>query len=281
MPYQEIRFQKVRDLGKVMSDSFDFLKQEIRPLSRVILIYILPFVIVYAGAQVYFQRNVLVHFDISNPESIMANIGPFYLNLFVFIFFGLFIQSLLAGTYFTYIDAYIKQGKDQFVITDISSHFFQNSLLAFVSSLVFTFIVFLGAMFFIIPGIYFANSLSLMIFISVYSKKGIGFALSRSWNLVRIQWWNTLLINLLGLLIVYAIGVVFSLPATLMGVAGGIASAATDSPLDYPDWYWALTAVSSAVTSILLIIPLTFQVFQYFNLEERVKPKKEKEDDLI
>lgn len=281
MPYQEIRFQKVRDLGKVMSDSFDFLKQEIRPLSRVILIYILPFVIVYAGAQVYFQRNVLVHFDISNPESIMANIGPFYLNLFVFIFFGLFIQSLLAGTYFTYIDAYIKQGKDQFVITDISSHFFQNSLLAFVSSLVFTFITFLGAMFFIIPGIYFANSLSLMIFISVYSKKGIGFALSRSWNLVRIQWWNTLLINLLGLLIVYAIGVVFSLPATLMGVAGGIAAAATDSPLDYPDWYWALTAVSSAVTSILLIIPLTFQVFQYFNLEERVKPKKEKEDDLI
>lgn len=272
MVNNEIRFQKVRDLSRVMSDSFDFLKQEIRPLSRVILIYILPFVILYAGAQVYFQRNVLVHFDLGNPESIMNNIGPFYLNLSIFIFFGLFIQSLLAGTYFTFIEAYIKQGKDKFDISDISGHFFQNSLLAFMSSLVFTFIAFLGAMFFIVPGIYFANSLSLMIFIAVYHKKGIGFALSRSWSLVRTQWWNTFLINLLGLLIVYAIGVVFSLPATLMGVAGGIASAASDTPLDYPDWYWVLTAVSSAVTSILLIIPLTFQVFQYFNLEARNNP---------
>ncbi|HPE58436.1 MAG TPA: hypothetical protein PK904_18675 [Bacteroidales bacterium] len=275
MENKEIRFQKVRDLGQIMSDSFDFIKQEIRPLSRIILIYVLPFVILYAGAQVYFQRNVLVHFDLGDPESIMANIGPFYSNLFIFIFFGLFIQSLLAGTYFTYIDAYIKKGKDKFAITDISGHFFHNSLLAFASSVVFTFIAFLGAIFFIVPGIYFANSLSLMVFITVFSKKGIGHALSQSWSLVRTQWWNTFLINLIGLMIVYAVGVVFSMPATVMGVAGGITAAATDSALTYPDWYWVLTAISSAVTSILLIIPFTFQAFQYFNLEERVKPKKD------
>jgi len=274
MENKEIRFQKVRDLGQIMSDSFDFIKQEIRPLSRVILIYVLPFVILYAGAQVYFQRNVLVHFDLGDPESIMANIGPFYSNLFIFIFFGLFIQSLLAGTYFTYIEAYVKMGKDKFALTDISGHLFHNSLLAFVSSLVFTFVAFLGALFFIVPGIYFANSLSLMVFISVFNKKGIGQAFARSWGLVRLQWWNTFLLNLIGLLIVYAVGVVFSLPATVMGVAGGVA-AATDSPLTYPDWYWVLTAISSAVTSVLLIIPFTFQAFQYFNLEERVKPKKD------
>lgn len=275
MEQREIRFQKVRDLGQIMSDSFDFIKQEFRPLSRVILLYVLPFIILYAGAQVYFQRNVLVHFDLSNPDSIRSNIGPFYMNFFIFIFFGLFIQSLLAGTYFTYVEAYIKQGKSKFEIADISGHFFHNSLLAFTSSLVFTFIAFLGAMFFILPGIYFANSLSLMVFITVFHKRGIGHALSFSWRLVRTQWWNTFLINLLGLLIVYAVGLVFSLPATLMGVAGGIAAAASENPLTYPNWYWALIAISSAVTSVLLIIPLTFQVFQYFNLEERIKPKKE------
>jgi len=275
MENKEIRFQKVRDLSQVMSDSFDFIKQEIKPLSRVILIYVLPFVVLYAGAQIYFQRNVLAQFDISNPDSILANIGPFYLNLFVFVFFGLFIQSLLAGTYFTYIEAYIKQGKDQFTIADISGHFFYNSLLAFGSSLVFTFFAILGTMFCILPGVYFANSLSMMIFITVFHKNGIGNAFSDSWRLVKTQWWNTFLINLLGILIVYAIGLVFSIPAMIMGVAGGFAAAVGDSPLSYPNWYWALTAISSMVTSILMIIPFTFQAFQYFNLEERINPKKE------
>ena len=275
MENKEIRFQKIRDLSQVMSDSFDFIKQEIRPLSRVFLIYVLPFVILYAGAQIYFQRNVLSHFDISNPDSILANLGPFYLNLLVFIFFGVFIQSLLAGTYFTYIEAYIKRGKDKFGIADISGHFFHNSLLAFGSSLVFALLSFFGAMFCILPGIYFANSLSLMVFITVFRKNGIGNAFSDSWMLVKTQWWNTFLINLIGILIVYAIGVVFSIPAMVMGIAGGFAAAASDSPLNYPNWYWALSAISSVVTSIVMIIPFTFQAFQYFNLEERVNPKKD------
>lgn len=275
MEQKEIRFQKVRDLSQVMSDSFDFIKQEIRPLSRVILIYVLPFVILYAGAQVYFQRNVLSHFDISNPESIMANIGPFYLNLFVFLFFGVFIQSLLAGTYYTYIEAYIKYGKNGFALSDISGHFFSNSLLALGAAFVFVTASFIGALFCVAPGIYLANSLSLSMFIVVFQKNGISQALSRSWRLVKFQWWNTLAINILGILIVYAVSLVFSIPAMIVGVAGNFAAAATDSPLNYPNWYWVLTAISSAVTTILLIIPFTFQAFQYFNLEERENPTSE------
>ena len=130
MEQKDIWFRKQRDLGVVISDSFDFLKQEAKPITRMIGIYVLPFVILYAGVQVYFQRNVLSQFDLTNPESIMADIGPFYLNLFMFMFFGLFVQSLLVGTYYSYLEAYIKHGKGNFQLTDISSKFFSNSLLA-------------------------------------------------------------------------------------------------------------------------------------------------------
>ncbi|WP_372653789.1 hypothetical protein, partial [Draconibacterium sp.] len=111
MEQKDIRFRKQRDLGVVISDSFDFLKQEAKPIFRMIGIYVLPFIILYAGAQVYFQRNVLSQFDLANPESLMADIGPFYQNLFMFMFFGLFVQSLLMGTYYSYLEAYIKHGK--------------------------------------------------------------------------------------------------------------------------------------------------------------------------
>ena len=77
-------YEVITDLGAIITDSFDFLKHEIKPISRILLVYVVPFIILYAGAQIYMQRNVLSQFDLNNPESIMANIGPFYSNLFLF-----------------------------------------------------------------------------------------------------------------------------------------------------------------------------------------------------
>ena len=272
MEQKDIRFRKQRDLGVVISDSFDFLKQEAKPIFRMIGIYVLPFVILYAGTQVYFQRNVLSQFDLTNPESLMADIGPFYLNLFMFVFFGLFVQSLLVGTYYSYLEAYIKHGKGNFQLTDISSNFFANSLLALGANLIFVIIVFFGAMMCLLPGLYFANTFSLVVFILIFEKKGISDALSRSWKLVNSSWWNTLLINLVAIVVLYAVGIVLSIPSMIMGVSSSIFSTEITNPADYPNWYWVLNAISSVITTVLLVIPFTFQAFQYFNLAERNDP---------
>ncbi|WP_303917996.1 hypothetical protein [Draconibacterium sediminis] len=272
MEQKDIRFRKQRDLGVVISDSFDFLKQEAKPIFRMIGIYVLPFIILYAGAQVYFQRNVLSQFDLTNPESLMADIGPFYQNLFMFMFFGLFVQSLLMGTYYSYLEAYIKHGKGNFQLTDISSKFFSNSLLALGANFIFVIMVFFGAMMCIVPGLYFANTFSLLVFILIFEKKGISDALNRSWKLVNSSWWNTLLINLIAVVIVYAVGIVLSIPSMIMGVSSTIFSTEITNPADYPNWYWVLNAISSVITTVLLVIPFTFQAFQYFNLAERNDP---------
>ena len=271
MEQKDIRFRKQRDLGVVISDSFDFLKQEAKPIFRMIGIYVLPFVILYAGAQVYFQRNVLSQFDLTNQESLMADIGPFYLNLFMFMFFGLFVQSLLVGTYYSYLEAYIKHGRGNFQLADISSSFFSNSLLALGANFLFAVIIFFGVMMCIVPGIYFANTFSLMLFIFIFEKKGISDAMSRSWKLVNSGWWNTLLLNIIGIAIFYLVSMVLSIPTLIMGVTNVFSSEITN-PADYPNWYWVLSAVSSVITTIVFIVPFTFQAFQYFNLAERNDP---------
>lgn len=272
MEQREIRFRKQRELGVIISDSFEFLKQEAKPLLRMIGVYVLPFIILYAGAQVYFQRNVLSQFDLTNPESLMADIGPFYLNLFMFMFFGLFVQSLLVGTYYSYLEAYIKHGKGHFQLTDISTQFFSNSLLALGASFVFAVIVFFGAMMCIVPGLYFANTFSLAVFIFIFDKKGISDALSRSWKLVNTSWWNTLLLNIIGVAIFYAVGLVLSIPSMIMGVSSTLFSTEMTNPADYPNWFWVLSAISSVISTIVLVVPFTFQAFQYFNLAERNDP---------
>ncbi len=272
MQENNIRFRKKREVGEVINDSIAFLKQEHKPVSRILLVYVLPFVILYAAAQVYFQRNVMVNFDFTDPESMMGNIGPFYLNLFFFMLFSLFIQSLLAGTYYSYIEAYIKKGKGNFELSDITSHFFSNSLLALGAGFVYTVIVLMGVMLCILPGIFMANSLSLVVFIFIFEKRGINDSLMSSLRLVNSQWWNTLLINLIGLVLVYVAGIILSIPGMFAGGGGNLMAPAPEAPVEYPQWYWVLNGISSAVTTLLLIIPYTFQAFQYFNLKERLEP---------
>lgn len=272
MEQKDIQFQKKREIGVIISDSFEFLKLEMKPISKLILIYVLPFVVLYAAVQVYFQRTVLSTIDLTNQEALMENIGPFYMNLFTFMFFGLFIQSLLAGTFYSYIEAYIKKGRGNFELSDISSKFFANSLLAMGANLVFVIIMFFGILMCIVPGIYFANTFSLLLFIFIYEKKGLSDALSRSWKLVNTQWWNTFVLNLLALVMIWVVSMVMSIPSLVMGVSNNMFSPTEMNVADYPDWYWVATGISAAVSTLLLIIPFTFQAFQYFNLKETESP---------
>lgn len=271
MEKNEIRFDKKRELLEVIADSLAFLKQEFTPVSRLVIVYVLPFMLFYAGAQIYFQKNILSQFDFSNTEQMAANIGPVYRQIFLFLLFGIFIQSLLAGTYYSYLEAYFRKGRGKIEIPDISPHFFTHSLLALAAGLVFAAFSFLGSMFFVLPGIYLANTLSLVVFIAVLEKRGVNYALVKSWKLVNSQWWNTLAINIFGLLILFGVKILLSIPVMALDLPQEMAAGASTTSAEYPLWYWIITGASSVISSILLIVPYTFLAFQYFNLEERNK----------
>ena len=119
MADKEIQFRKRREIGDIFTDSLQFLKQEYRPLSKLIGIYVLPFILLYGFVQVFIQKNVISQFDFSNPETLVANIGPMYMNLLLFSLFGLFVQSLLAATYYSYVEVYIKKGRGNFDLSEI------------------------------------------------------------------------------------------------------------------------------------------------------------------
>ncbi|MEN8117531.1 MAG: hypothetical protein ABFS16_11155 [Bacteroidota bacterium] len=281
MEQKEIRFKEKRELGIIISDSFEFLKQEYKSVSKLVFIYVLPFVLLYAAVQVWFQRNILSGIDMSDQEILLANIGPFYMNLFVLMLFNLFVQSLLAGTFYSYVEAYINKGKDKFETPEITSRFFANSLLALGANLAFFIIVMFGIIFCIVPGIYLANTLSLVVIAFIYEKKGLSDALSRSWKLVTRQWWNTFILNILGFLMVYAIGLILSIPSMLFGFGNTVIGSPDTTTVEYPDWYWILTGITAVITTILLVIPFTFQAFQYFNLSEREKPTIQIDPDSV
>lgn len=269
---KEIQFRKKREIGDIITDSFEFIKHEYKPVLKLVLTYVLPFIILYGVVQVNFQMKFMGNVDLSDQESMMKNIGPIYLNVFLSSLFALFVQSLLAGTYFSYIEAYIKKGKGNFELSDITPHLFSNSLLALGASLVAFIIVLIGVVLCILPGLYFANTFSIVVIIIIFEKKGIGDAFTRSWNLVTKQWWNTFLLNLLGIVIIWLVSFVISIPSMITGVGSSIFSLKETGAIEQPDWHWVLMGISTIVSALFWIIPFTFMTFQYFNLDERTKP---------
>ena len=276
----EIQFRKKREIGDVFADSFLFLKQEIKPLSKLIALYVLPFVIIYAVFQVYMQKGFMSRIDVTNPEVIIANINPIYLNFLISSFFGLFVNSLLAGILYTYIDFYVKKGKGNFETHEVTESLFVNSLMVLGAMFALFVIVIFGIVLFIFPGIYFANTLSLALFIVLFERKGIGNALSRSLFLVNKQWWNTFLINLSGFLIIWVISVFITIPAMIAGFATTLTSVQQGGIIEYPQWYWFLVGASTVVSTILCVIIYTFIAFQYFNINEQTKPAQSSIEDF-
>ncbi len=120
MIQKEIEFRKKREMGDIFTDSFEFIRQEIKPISKLVAIYVLPFLILYGFVQIYLQKNVISKIDFTDTEALLENIGPVYLNVFIFALFGLFVQSLLIATYYSYIEVYIKKGKGNFDLSVFS-----------------------------------------------------------------------------------------------------------------------------------------------------------------
>jgi len=270
MTEKEIQFRKKREISDIFTDSFEFIKLEYKPISKLVTVYVLPFILLYGIVQVFLQKNVISKIDFTNTETLLANIGPVYLNVFLFALFGLFVQSLLIASYYSYIEVYIKKGKGNFDLSEITPQLFSNGLLAIGASLVVFITVIFGLVLCIFPGIYFANTFSIVFIILIFEKKGLGNALIRSALLVKSQWWNTFLINILGLIMIWVVSLIMSIPTMIAGLSVNIFKPDL-APVEFPDWYWILIGVSTVVSSILYIIPYTFLAFQYFNLDERTK----------
>lgn len=272
MSEKEIKFRKIRDTGEIISDTFQFLKLEYQTIFKLISGYVLPFIVLNALLQVHVQRNILSKIDIYDTEALMANFGPVYLNFFLATLFALFVQSLLIGAFYTYLEAYIKEGKNNFELSDITPQLFSNSLQALLANIVLFALFMFGVILCILPGIYLANTFSILVFTVLFEKNNISQSMQRTFKLVHVQWWNTLLINITGIALVYFAGVLLSLPSVLFENGSPDALPATETVnAGFSVSYWVWIGITSVITSLLWLVPYTFLAMQYFNLDEHSK----------
>lgn len=270
MEWKEIQFRKKRDFNQVLSDSFQFLKQEYKPITKLTLIYILPFLVLDSVANVYFQKDVVWRLDFSDNEKLITQLSPHYLRFFIVVLFEVFVQSLMIAVFYSYIEVYIKKGKGNFELKEVTQMLFSNGSLVITASLAFFVIVCFGLILCVVPGIFFANLLSLAFIILIIEKKGASDAFVRSANLVRFQWLNTFGVNLVGIIIIFAANWLINFIFDISGFGYDLL-AKENKPDNIPDWFLYVTGIKIVLGMLFYIIPYTFLAFHYFSLDEQSK----------
>jgi hypothetical protein len=271
---QPIEFPRKREVGNIVTVSFQFISSEIGSLLKYTMIYALPFIIILSALQLVLTSEIgAIQETIRNvePSEMLGQLAGIYKKYFLLLVFNIFVQSLFMAVIYSYIHAYLDRGKGNFTSSEITSAFFTNAYISLGTSLVVGFISIIGFILCIVPGILFLNSLSLAVFIAIYERKGIGYSLARSWNLVKLQWWGTLLLNLIGILISQGVAMVLSAPASLGHESKVIFEQGESLRQAASDWRVWVFLFSSVVGSLLSMISLVFLAFQYFNLKEREK----------
>lgn len=269
-----MNFAKRREPGEILTDTILFLKDEFKPIARLTAVYVLPFMILMAVVQVYLQIKLTEASEILNQlgqERLIAELGGLYGNMLLFILFNVFVQSLLAALLFTYVSCYIRAGAGNFSDADISAMLFHNSLRALAAGFSVAALSIIGLMLCILPGIILANSLSLAVFISVFENRQPGYSLVRSWMLVRRQWWVTLSLAIIGILFMWLVSIIFTLPIFVQNTLQSLQPLASDQTAGMPLWHMIVTGIAVVVSSFAAIVPMTMMSLQYFNLLEREK----------
>jgi len=194
-----IQLLKHRDFGLIFSDTFEFLKENWKPLLKGLLYIACPFFLV-GGMMMGFGMDALYNIDIRNPDSFedppvdLENIPIFIIGYFLLI--GLFvvgyIMSLLVVN--SYMRLYREGHTAESIQTaDIWNEGKQHFWKILGTSIVVMTMMMFGFILCFFPGIYIMVPLSLIFIMRIEeSELTLGESIQKCFELVRNHWWQSL-----------------------------------------------------------------------------------------
>ncbi len=264
----KIRFYKARPFGDRFSATFEFIGQNIKIIATSLMLVIGPFSIIIAILQgfmiKYIQSVVVDQFDIMSFTRMGRWGGILFLLLIL-------VNTLNVSVIYNIMLLYNKKFPEEEIrLTDVVNAIWKDILpLIFLGILSF-FIVGLGMILFVIPGIYLGVVLSLALPILFFERKGVLNAFDRCFKLVSDNWWSTF-----GLIIVSFIILTFIrfIVEYIVGLFSGLIINEEDGMealmgIKYPIFIMISTFIQMLLNSLGYLVLMVVLAFQYFNLVE-------------
>ncbi len=264
----KINFHEAREFGDLISATFQFIRQNFKPLGKALLFIAGPFVLLTG----LFTSTVIIKLmSNGNPTQITSisewinSMATYSLLNYVFLFIT---NTVMAGVVYEYLIFYEKFGLDGFTFNDLLDELKADSLHILGISFFTTLLIFAGMFLFFIPGIYLAIILSPAIFVLLYEQKNVFESFDRCRHLMSGYWWFTF-----GYLFILVI--IQSVLAILIGIPHSILTdtlmfnSSSGHLSNSSQIILMASSILTSVTNFLYTIPMIGIAFHYFNLVER------------
>ena len=283
-----IDFKQKRDLGAMLSDTFQFLNAEWKPFFGSILkISIIPILIAIC-AMVYSTMTSVSFlgdfYQVRDYDIVNLNFSDLILPISIAVISYLIALASITIAALSYIKSYTAH--KGFVNYQEIQNLTKEKFWPYVGLFIIVgIIVFFGMLFCILPGIYFGVVLSLSFCLVIFQNKGVFDAISDSFGFIKEHWWETFGILIVVQLLIAVASFLVDLPASFYQTVdiGSILkdqdmtalSSAFADPI-----YLSLIAFSYFVKFILYIVSIVVSVFIYYDIKEQKNPSSDSINEI-
>lgn len=266
MAQQKIQLRKLRDFGENFSDTFQFIRQEFKPLMTSFILVAGVFMLINAIVAGMFQGEAWgslisaitkgVYEQDNNMKSFFT---PTYFLLIALTVLTLASMRTVVSVYLHHYDQY---GTSP-TIQEVWSGFIKKLVPIFIFSIIQSVLIIIGFLFCFVPGIYFFTVLMPYSFIMISENGSVGYTFSRCFDLIKENFWISLGIYVVSYLI-------FSVSSSIVGfvvslIVGG-ASYLTTKEINTT--LPVVAAVLNLVQYLFYIIFFISAGLHYYNLVE-------------
>ncbi|MBB4035681.1 putative membrane protein [Dysgonomonas hofstadii] len=218
---KKIKLFATRDFSENFDLALTFIKQNYGTVLKSLCLLI-PVILV----TVFLTPNTNnISTDVYNYDDVWDLYGQiFTFGYFIAVFFSI-MTSLLGYTFVVaYMAEYTKTTNGVVKASDVWSRVLNVVLPVLLCSIIFAILVSIGSILCIIPGIIVYNYLGFYIYVYVNEKRGVIESFQRSFELVQGNFWSTLGMGIVFLILVIIGSIIFLIPSYLsaFGVLIGI-----------------------------------------------------------
>lgn len=220
---ERLNLYQRRDFSALLTDTFQFFKQEFVPFMKSFAVIVLPFLLVL----LLLFRNTFLTFMSFDPTSAMDD--PFFLlgKMAIFMLLILFLNFwiyLFSLSYMrVYQNHYENNITERISINDVFQQMLKRAGQFFLWNLLYGILVGVGTMLCFFPGIYIAVALILGCGYVVLKEETATDGITHAWSLIKGKWWMTFGFMLVLGIIIGVVSTLFQIPYMLISIGATIA----------------------------------------------------------
>ncbi|WP_316830652.1 hypothetical protein [Pedobacter aquatilis] len=265
----KIEFKKRRNFGQVINDTFTFIRQNFKPLLKTYLIFCGLFVLggmLSMILQQYKTVHLFNNIDFANPagKNDFSFSERFGLEYILAILFSIAGYASTTVAILSYIAIYIQKGNQTPTTDELWGYFKHYFLKIFGSSILLILLVCIGFLFCLVPGFWLFPFITMVFPIMVMENGSFSYSFSRSFKIIKDNFWLTFGILIVVWIIVYACMTLVVLPTTLVSMIGLFSTSKPQMSMIFTMFTTVLQYLCQAFT----IIPVVTVALVYFNLVE-------------